>query len=40
MLELSYGQLDRCVCVRHEDVKGLHEQVVASGNVDGNCDVI
>lgn len=40
MLELSYGQLDRCVCVRHEDVKGLQEQVVASGKVDGNCDVI
>lgn len=40
MLELSYGQLDRCVCVRHEDVKGLQEQVVASGKVDGNCNVI
>ena len=40
MLELSYGQLDRCVCVRHEDVKGLQEQVVASGKVDGNCNII
>ena len=40
MLELSYGQLDRCVCVRHEDVKGLQEQVVESGKVDSNCNVI